>query len=354
MTKWLKDEGDGKPIPEPKHDVEKPEHLSCFADKPRPKTFLFLPSFAAREAQRVLKKAHPRIPDHKEEWEAVATYLRTQLVARVLGAKPEPLKPKVTEGTPDTKDGIATMPVVIYPEADLPIPFLVQHKSRPDPRNPVCLLLHLDGKAEALKQPLAAKVLEKGWSIIAPDLRATGETKPAGDAVAGAPDHHIAEHGLWLGRPLLGQWLQYDIPFLLDWTNDQTTLDKDRVAIVGFGPAGVLALLAAGLYEHRVAAVAAVDALSSYVTDQAYATGTPMGLLAPGILKVGDIPHFAALLAPRKLIIAGGVSPQGKKLTEKELKDAYAYTSAMYKVLGAENRLRIIGEIIADDVASGL
>jgi len=33
-------------------------------------------------------------------------------------------------------------------------------------------------------------------------------------------------------------------------------------------------------------------------------------VLAPGILKVGDIPHLAALIAPRRLVIAGGVSPQ--------------------------------------------
>jgi len=354
MTKWLKDEGDGKPIPEPKHEVEKPEDLSCFADQPRPKTFLFPPSFAAREAERVLKKAHPRVPDHKEEWEAVATHVRTQLTGRVLGANPESPKPKMTEGKPETKDGVTTIPMVIYPEVDLPIPFLVQYRSRPDPRNPACLLLHLDGKAEALKPPLAARLLEKGWSVVAPDLRGTGETKPANGAIAGAPDHNTAEHSLWLGRPLLGQWIQSDLRCLLDWMAQQATLDKDRVAIVGFGQAGVIALLAGGLFEDRIASAAAIDSLTSYVTEQAYATGTPMGLLAPGILKLGDVAHVAALSAPRKLVIAGGISPQGKKLKEKELKENYAYTSAMYKVLGMEGKLTIKGEMTAEAIAAAL
>ena len=79
-----------------------------------------------------------------------------------------------------------------------------------------------------------------------------------------------------------------------------------------------------------------------------------MGLLTPGILKVADIPHLAALSAPRKLVIAGGMSPQGKKLTEKDLKEAYAYTSAMYKVLGAERRLRIEGEMSALEITATL
>ena len=32
MTRWLKGEGDGKPIPEPKHEVETPEDLACYPD----------------------------------------------------------------------------------------------------------------------------------------------------------------------------------------------------------------------------------------------------------------------------------------------------------------------------------
>ena len=79
-----------------------------------------------------------------------------------------------------------------------------------------------------------------------------------------------------------------------------------------------------------------------------------MGLLAPGILKVGDIPHLAALSAPRKFIIAGGVSPRGKKLAENELKNAYAYTSGMYKLLGAESKLIIEAEMKAEEIAKML
>jgi dienelactone hydrolase len=352
MTKWLKDEGDGKPIPEPKHDVEKPEDLSCFADQPRPKMFLFPPSFAARDAERVLKKAHPRMPDHKEEWEAVALHIRTQLRARVFSDFPKPPKPEASPGAAEAKTDNTT-PLVLYPEPELPIPFLLRATAKPDPRLPVCLLLHLDGKTEALKHALAQKLLDKERALVVPDLRGTGETKPASAAIAGAPDHHSAEHGLWLGRPLLSQWV-FDVSCLLDWIAAQPTLDKDRVAVVGFGQAGVIALCAAALFDDPITSVAAVDSLTSYVTDQAYATGTYMGLIAAGILKVGDIPHIAATTAPRKLVIAGGVSPQGKKLTEKELRDAYAYTSGMYKLLGADEKLTIKGEMEAGKIAEKL
>jgi dienelactone hydrolase len=338
MTKWLKEEGDGKPIPEPKHEVEKPEDLSCLVDQPRPKMFLFPPSFAAREAERVLKKAHPRTPDHKEEWEAVATHMRTLLRNRILGAFPEPSKPKVSQSEPEMQGGETTTAVTLYPEEGVPIPFFVKSKARPDPRLPACIFLHLDGKSEALKHPLAKALLDKKWAVIAPDLRGTGETKPTSAAIAGAPDHHLAEHGLWLGRPLLGQWV-FDVQTLLDWMIAQPALDKEHLSVVGTGPAAIIAIIAAGLSNDRIASIAAIDGTSTYVTDQAYSPGTYMGLLAPGILAAGDIAHLAALIAPRKLVIFGGITPSGKKLTVKEVNENYAYTTAIYKIHDALRKI---------------
>src|SRR5437588_10145885 len=56
MTRWLKGEGKGKPIPEPKHEVETFEELACYPPGTRPKTFLLLPAFAKREASSLVRK----------------------------------------------------------------------------------------------------------------------------------------------------------------------------------------------------------------------------------------------------------------------------------------------------------
>jgi dienelactone hydrolase len=349
MTRWLKNEGEGKPIPEPKHTVEQPEDLSCFSDQPRPQIFLLLPQFAAREASRVLAKSFPHIPDHREEWEAVAMHMRTLLRKEILGSTPEPVQREASEGTP-TEAAEATS-LVLLSEQGMPLPFLMKKPKREN--SPVCVLLHLEGKAEAIKHPLAASLTEKGWTVLAPDLRGTGETRPTQGGIAGAPDHHIAEHGLWVGRPVLGQWV-VDVSRLVDWVHAQKGIDKDRVALVGVGQAGIIALCASGLLENRVGSTAVVDCLSSYVTDQPYATGTYMGLLVPGILKVGDVPHLAALSAPRRLLVAGGVSPQGKKLTTKELKGLYSFTTGMFKLHGGEEKLTIKAEMKADEIASAM
>ena len=82
----------------------------------------------------------------------------------------------------------------------MPLSVLLHWKAGFKGRLPACLLLHLDGKAEALKHPLAAALIDKGVTVVAPDLRATGEAKMANDVVHGAPDQHQQRTG-GVGRP---------------------------------------------------------------------------------------------------------------------------------------------------------
>ena len=141
---------------------------------------------------------------------------------------------------------------------------------------------------------------------------------------------------------------------LIDWMALQPGLAKDHFAVAGIGQAGLVALCAAGLLDDRIASAAILDAPSTYVTDQPYPEGTRMGLLAPGILRVGDIPHLAALSAPRRLIVAGGVSAQGKKLTDKQLKDAFVFTTRIYKLHKEEAKWMVAAEMSVKDMAAGL
>jgi dienelactone hydrolase len=347
MTRWLKNEGEGKPIAEPSHDVETPEDLACYPDGKRPAAFLFPPTFAAREAQRLLAPLGDRALDHKEAWEGKAVVLRAGL-AEVL-ALPEMHRPTAKLGKSEVKDGLRTTSLTLTAEPGLDVESLLRFKRGARGRVPACLLLHLDGKAKALAHPVAAALLEKGWVVYAPDLRATGEAAPAHDAIGGAPDHNSAEHALWVGRPLLGQWL-VDVRALLDFVAGQPGLDVHRLTLIGLGQAGVVALTASALLGESVTATAAVDVPVSYLTRSAYASGTRMGLLAPGILKVGDVPHLAALSAPRKLILAGGVTGEGKKLDEKGLTAALAFTRKAYGLMKAEKALEVRGEMKAAEV----
>jgi hypothetical protein len=102
---------------------------------------------------------------------------------------------------------------------------------------------------------------------------------------------------------------------------------SDReIIVIGEGPAGLVALAAAAT-DDRIKKVAAVGSLASWISDVPYEKQR-LGTLVPGILRdVGDVPHLAARAAPKKVLIAGGVSGNGKPLTADELKKAYAAAS---------------------------
>ncbi len=338
MTRWLKNEGTGKPIPEPKHAIEKPEDLACFPGGKRPPGFLFPPTFAAREAQALLAPFRDAKLDHKEAWEARAATIGAEL-GKALGPVPAPGRPAGKFGKGETSAGVTTNSLTLTPEPGLPLSVAVRFKGALGGKVPACVLLHLEGKVEALKHPLAAELVAKGWAVYAPDLRATGQAKPASDRVGVAPDHNSAEHAVWIGRPLLGQWL-IDVRCVLAFMAVQPGLLRDRLAVVGLGQAGVVVLAGAGLLDQAVS-LAAVGAPASFVTTTAYPPGTRMGLLAPGILRAGDVQHLAALAAPRKLLIAGGMGADGKKLEEKALRTAFAFTRKAYRLAKAEGRLTV-------------
>jgi cephalosporin-C deacetylase-like acetyl esterase len=350
MTQWLKGEGDGKPIPEPQHEVETVEDLACYAEGKRPATFVFPTTFAAREAKRLLAAFDGHIHDHKEAWEATAVMLRARLRMEVFGGFPKSSLPDAKTFAAVGHEGVDTRPVKFEPEKGLPLSFLVRSKMGVKGRRPAFLLLHLEGKAEALKHPLAAALVEKGCSLVAPDLRATGEAKPEGDVVHGAPDHNSAEHAVWVGRPLLGQWA-FDVHCLLDWMTLQPDLNPERLVVIGIGQAGVVALCAAAT-DNRVHTVVAIETPATLVTEEAYAPGTRMGLLAPNLFTIGDVPQLAALGAPRRLLIAGAVTPQGKKLPEKDIKGAYQFTREVYDLYKAADKLTLLGEGKPEDIAA--
>jgi len=276
--------------------------------------------------------------------------LRARLRTEVFGGFPKTPRPDAKTFAAVGHEGGLRRPVKFEPEKGLPLSLLVLSKTGVKAPAPTCVLLHLDGKAEALKHPLAGALVEKGCTVVAPDLRATGEAKPEADMVHGAPDHNAAEHAVWVGRPLLGQWA-FDVHCLLDWMALQPELNPEQLVVIGIGQAGVIALCAAAT-DDRVHTVAAFDAPATLVTEEAYAPGTRMGLLAPNLFAVGDVPHLAALGAPRRLFIVGAVTRQSKKLPEKDIKEAFRFTSEVYNLFKAADMLTLLEDGKPEDMAA--
>jgi cephalosporin-C deacetylase-like acetyl esterase len=323
MTKHLKGEGDGSPVIEPTIETEDPELLRCFPVETRPDDFVTIPRFAAAEAERILAKIE--VPSSIDGWNAMHQHGITEL-QEALGDMPSrsPLNLK-SERDPDSK--IETL--TFEPEPGLTLTLkrnVVVDAAR------IALVLDMDGGAEAASMgKLAEQLRASGWMVVGVDLRATGNAAVLRDTIGRAPDHNSAEWSLWIGRPLLGQWT-WDVQRTLDALKEQDGKLPQEITVIGLRTAGLVALCA-GALDDRISRVATVNSLGSYVTDQPY-VGQRLGLMAPAILRdVGDVPHLAALMAPRPVLVAGAVSGSAKPYGAAALKQQFRFTEQVFELV---------------------
>lgn len=333
MTLHLKGEGHGEPIPEPPIDTVDREELRCFPGDSRPDSFMTIPQFAAR-AGRELLQTQSAAPDHLEWWQTDSRNMLAGLDSDVLGPfpkrEPMPLKAEIAA------DGNSR---VIRFEPEPGITVSARHEfGHARPRR-LAVLIDLDEGQRAAESEVAGELKRRGYDLVSLDLRATAGSADPKDRIGRALDHNTAEWSMWIGRPLLGQWV-WDVSRLLDVLGQFSAGLLRDTTFVARGPAAVVALTAAVL-DPRVRQVAVIDSPATYVSDEPYSHGR-LGILAPGILrKVGDVPEIAALLAPRRLVIAGGTSGSGAPLGGEELKRHFDYTSSVYALLGESNSLDV-------------
>ncbi len=272
FARHLAGQGDGSPIVEPAFETEDPEALRCFPGDTRPDDFVTLPKHAAAEGRRLADAKS--VPFDAASWKAEAERRRAALLTALGGF------PNVTPVSPRVEADGGARVVQFEPEPGLRLAARVEPGKEVDA--PRVVLLDLDGGEAASASPLAAELRRDGWSLVTLDLRATGRLAVPSDKVGQAPDHNSAEWGLWVGRPLLGQWV-FDVRRLLDALDAAGGGRPRETALVGVGPGGLVALAAAAT-DPRVSRVAAVGTLASYVSDQPY-RGQRLGVIVPRILE---------------------------------------------------------------------
>lgn len=341
MTQHVKGSGDASPIPEPAITTEDPESLRCFPGDTRPADFVTIPQFAAAEGNRLLQRHAP--PQDAPQWQSQRAAILEGLNTCLFGGSPPVAnQPAVVQAASAEQGGTMTF----QPEPGIRL--VARQEPFGSAVQKLAIVLDLDGAEKALASPLATRLQSSGWSVLTLDLRATGKLAQPNDRIGRAPDHNTAEWSLWLGRPLLGQWV-IDVRRLLDALQERDRRLPDEILVAGVGPAGVVAICSAAI-DLRITRVAASGMLASYVTREPY-QGQRLGLLAPGILRdAGDIPHLAALVAPRPLVIGCGVTGGGQPLDAASLEAAFAFTRHAYAAIGVPDRFRLVAEADPDQL----
>jgi dienelactone hydrolase len=348
MTKYLKYEGDGSPIPELEVVPEDPETLRCFPGDSRPDDYVTIPRFAFAEGQRLnqMRRAGPdraRLSEAKSETGRIAVLAadRNALVA-VLGQMPagSPLNLQANAAG----DG-KSIELFFDTEPGLGI------SAKCDPLNQgsnattqkLAILLDIDSGSETtFSGETANEFRVKGYAIVAPELRATGRFAGASDKIGNAIDHNSAEWSLLIGRPLLGQWT-YDVRRTLDALTSHIGSLPAETVIVASGSSGVIGITSAAL-DDRLSEVIVINSLTSYLNDRPY-RNQRLGIMVPGLLReFGDIDHIAALIAPRPITVRSGVNGAGEALSPEAVEESLQYCRDVYSQHTAEGRLKVVPE----------
>jgi dienelactone hydrolase len=233
-----------------------------------------------------------------------------------------------------TKSGprITVEALAIQTDRGITLPvYLLKPVNSPAKPVPVVLAIAQGGKAQFLVEGSAdvAALLQNGIAVCLPDLRDTGELASTPARGPGAMD--LAESELMLGGTMLGARLK-DVRTVFQYLLSRPDIEPSHIAVWGDSfaqtnpddfkfdqsemqepgpfaqhqaePMGALLALLTGLYEDRVAAVAARGGLVNYLSvlgDRF--CHVPQDVIVPGILEAGDVPDIVSAQGSRRLLL---------------------------------------------------
>lgn len=323
----------------------------------------------AAAARRVLpEKADARRAQLRRDW------------ARLLGDVEPASDLKATTHGKQEFNGLAVERISLQVAPGIVVPMLLLVPPRKgDARLPVVVAVAQQGKAEFLKQrsEALAALVNGGAAVCLPDVRGTGETRPAGD-LRGPPagfykgvesrsvGTFLACEELMLGQTVLGSRLR-DLRSVLRYLRTRPDLDAGRLALWGDSfasvnspddnlhvpwdaeklpaqaePLGGLLALFGALFEDEVRAVSIRGGLAGYHTLlPSQFLFVPHEALVPGALTAGDLSDVAGALAPRPLRLEGLVDGLNRRVPAESLAKTLEPARTPYQRAGADQRLQV-------------
>jgi cephalosporin-C deacetylase-like acetyl esterase len=277
----------------------------------------------------------------------------TQLLA--MPSKKTPLKQRVLASLSERKLQIDEIQYESEPGVRITGWFV---RRKQDAAKRPCVLFVSDGLAdEAVAEPgVLDDILSQGSSICAIHLRGISLSTPR--PPSGGPvfyrgmdlEERFAWTNLVLGTPLIGQRV-WDVLQGLDYLHSRSDVDASQIRILGKGPAGLAALMAAALDE-SVRSVLIERTLATYVSVvDAEDYSLALDWFVPAILQHFDIPDIAAAIHPRPVWVIDAVDADGAVLPESAVRERYMQRISETSVAFKECRLRTIvddGDVYVD------
>lgn len=293
---WLKGEGTGRPCEVPTFTDLPETDLLCFPDRQRPAEVCSITAYVSARGPRVKREALSRA--------APPAGLRRDL-AVLLGA--DLAAPQAYHSGPrsvGTANGRTIERFTLAGPRGALLPCLLT-RGTADRAAGTLLAVHPGGKAGAADLAPIRAAIAAGRHVCLVDLRNQGESR--WDSGHVRPDHEAARSALWLGRTLIGEWVE-------DLLAVARALAPDGpVGLEAWGEPALAALAAAALDCGAFAGLVTHGCLSTYVLEGA-AHAQAMSVFIPGMLAWGDVSLLAALAAV-PVELQAPVSPSGTVLS---------------------------------------
>ena len=339
LVRWLKNEGDGSPIPEVENeliplpyliDSQNPRRREarleaspglCFPEGRGP-----LPGPAITNLVSQIATALPPSPQ-AGDWASQRKELLRRVPA-VLGRWPDKIGEKRNRLYNRTVfNGLIAERLVFESEPGIDIPAIFLAPAQWRTRSPAVLYIDEWGKNAGLTNGFIEVLLAAQIAVLAIDVRGVGEVA--------ASDFEATSNALMTDRPFFGQQL-WDVLRAVDnlWRGNCVTgrIDNTRIGCIGRGLGGLLALYAAALDE-RIAATVVWQAPVSYKSLIVEQPGFPASVYLFDFLNHFDLPDLMATIAPRPLLIAGPVEGERQSLSGQALAEFCNWPSQVYTLL---------------------
>jgi len=337
MEKWLRGKDPGGPVTEgPVKTLPVRTLVNLKAAVPANKGLAHISRVHAAKVRYVA----PKITDRKA-WGAY----RRKMLSALGGLLGDPLPRRGAAKTVGMleRDGLVIERVACPSEAGIVVPVLVLRPAGDAARRPVVVICGDGGKGAALAargDESPAALARGGRLVVLPDVRFTGELalgafaglsaklvtfkpcSPLREGRAGTFEGVWRRNGMLWGRPLSGM-AATDIRAVLDYATAREDANREDVSLVARGRTAVAALFAAAL-DPRIKAVD-VDLASRCFADRKRP-------VVPFVLRHGDVLQWSALLADRKLTLAGAPKAAGDP----------AWLKTVFRVAGNPHGLRLV------------
>ena len=296
----------------------------------------------------------PRDFKTRQEWEAFRTRMRKELPTAIGIPEFPPLKESLVRARIKVGEDVLCERVDVYVDEDYAIPGFVFLPSDAASK-PMPALVWTPGygadKWRPSRQQLAMRMARHGFAVLIIDHAPFGETTPqeqSNKARTGMTFVMGIGHLLGISQLALRA---AETMRAGEYMRSRPDVDGRRVAVAGTCQGGMDTWLAAALDEGFCAAAPFFAASTFAVACAEMGSYHALSDVSPfpyGILKVCDVEHLYAAIAPRPLLVRANLPDRHWPISGFD--DVETLTRKVYGLYGAEDRVDFCAEVHEHDI----